>query len=330
MSPRVLSFDGGGPLAITNIVVLRRLEKARPGFLAGADILAGTSAGAVIALYLAATRTRSSKEGLRALDLAARALKCRAVAGPGALLRGAVGVAPIGTPEVFRDTLFQHFGDSTLGDLNRKVVVPTFALHTGSGRVRSWRPKVWSNWGGSDDPDWDASVVDVLLATTAVPIVMPIHDDQIDGGIYANNPAMCALTVSLNPNAGPGERDAALADLQMFSVGIRPQIHLDVDNPNWGWGHWMLDRRHPMALIEACFEADSMATHYFCRRLLGSQYFRLLPQWTRVTSRHFIHEGLWGYLEEMGKRTNLRRAVSFLRRMRWGKEGALPKGVRRR
>src|SRR5260370_4178683 len=53
MRYRVLSLDGGGQLEMTSTLLMSEIEKQRPGFLARTDMIAGTSAGAMVALILA-------------------------------------------------------------------------------------------------------------------------------------------------------------------------------------------------------------------------------------------------------------------------------------
>ena len=50
---RILSLDGGGQLEMTSTLLIMEIEKRRPGFLARTDMIAGTSAGAMVALILA-------------------------------------------------------------------------------------------------------------------------------------------------------------------------------------------------------------------------------------------------------------------------------------
>lgn len=52
-SYRILSFDCGGIRGLLSLILLERLEKALPGWLDKADLLAGTSTGGIIALGLA-------------------------------------------------------------------------------------------------------------------------------------------------------------------------------------------------------------------------------------------------------------------------------------
>jgi alpha-tubulin suppressor-like RCC1 family protein len=54
---RILSFDGGGIRGLVTLALLKRLESQIPNLIKGADLLAGTSTGGIIALGLAAGKS---------------------------------------------------------------------------------------------------------------------------------------------------------------------------------------------------------------------------------------------------------------------------------
>lgn len=65
--------------------------------------------------------------------------------------------------------------------------------------------------------DWKIPMVDVAMATTAAPTYLPAfaweHLRLIDGGVWANNPAMLAVVEAMNTCAAP------LEALRVFSLG---------------------------------------------------------------------------------------------------------------
>ena len=54
---RIISFDGGGIRGLVTLALLKRLETQIPNLIKGADLLAGTSTGGIIALGLAAGKS---------------------------------------------------------------------------------------------------------------------------------------------------------------------------------------------------------------------------------------------------------------------------------
>lgn len=197
MRYRILSIDGG-PAAPLQIRILRKLEQAYPGFLASTHQFAGTSDGALIALFLASRLPKDFEAAKRiSLDVlddaitfsnaTIRALQpttystLRFLSGMGAL----VDVAPL------RRILEQAFGDMKLADLERDCHVTLFSVDGMSGesvvKLGKFCPLNWN-------------VVDVLLATSALPMYMPLHrienERYVDGVISANDSTFNAVTAT--------------------------------------------------------------------------------------------------------------------------------------
>jgi uncharacterized protein len=95
--------------------------------------------------------------------------------------------------------LFQEvFGNKKLRDLYHNVVITSILLDNQDTK-RRWAPRIFKNFG--DGNDCDESIVDVAMRTAAAPIFLPIYQSQsqtgpgyLDGGLFANNPAMCAVS----------------------------------------------------------------------------------------------------------------------------------------
>ncbi len=194
---RILSIDGG-PAAPLQIRMLRKLEAAYPGFLASTHQFAGTSDGALIALFLASRLPKDFEAAKRiSLDVlddaiafsnaTIRALQpttystLRFLSGTGAL----VDVAPL------RRILEQSFGDMKLADLERDCHVNSFNVDDMSGEAVV-------KLGGFCPQNW--TLVDALLATSALPMYMPLHKIDgrryVDGVISANDSTFNAVTAT--------------------------------------------------------------------------------------------------------------------------------------
>jgi hypothetical protein len=114
-------------------------------------------------------------------------------------------------------------------------------------------------------------------------VVWPIHQGYVDGGLFANDPSMLALTRVLEERrsaTSPGGhgRDV-LADISLFSIGEGQVPHyLQTGNENWGYQQWLFHRRRPFALLELALNSTAEAISEQCRLLLGDhQYYRLNP-----------------------------------------------------
>ncbi len=130
----------------------------------------------------------------------------------------------------------------------------------------------------TQDEDEDAAsthVVEALLESTAAPTYFSSYRGCIDGGIFANNPCLLALTSAVRHRLGKVE-DARVLSL---GTGMFPS-ELNTGEPGscsngqlrWGMGQWascFVD-----LLLDGNTEAASVNTH----NLLGDTgFFRLQP-----------------------------------------------------
>jgi Patatin-like phospholipase len=169
-------------------------------------IFAGTSSGAWSALYMAKQKNpddvlRHERPALSKLTQfwigAIEAMSPKNSSVP-KLLGALAGQTSLSGNERLLEYFKNEFGNDTLGSLHHNVVVTSFQLDS----QEPWRraqPKIFRNFG--PNPDNDELIVDVALRTAAAPVVLPIYRAQnglgpcyLDGGLFANNPAMCALS----------------------------------------------------------------------------------------------------------------------------------------
>ena len=300
-SYHILALDGGGIRGLLTVILLERLEEAHPGFLAQVDLFAGTSTGAVLALGFAAGF--SSTEGKRLYEEKAAFVFADSLRDDIRDLGYTVGAQY--SNDNLRQALTEQFGRQTLGDLPKKVLIPTFDLDNeavGPGAIRTWKPKFFHNYTGPDS-DGDQHVVDVALRTTAAPVLFPIYQSYIDGGVIANNPSMCALAQAIDQDTG-GQR---LEDITLLSVstGLNPRF-LDVGTADWGWAQWAVDLR----IIGVMLEGNVGLADYQCRRILGDRYHRLdpvLPEASGIDDVSQIPQ-----LKEIAMQTDLTGTIAWL------------------
>jgi uncharacterized protein len=267
MAPyRILSLDGGGIRGVLTAVLLERMEAAHPGFLEQFDLLAGTSTGGLLALGLASglnpTEARQLYEQWGSHVFADTVLDN--LRDLGTLVGADYSIRPL------KDALAAQFRGRTLGDLSRKVLVAAFDLDNSPvepGQQRSWKAKFFHNFPG---PGSDASerIVDVGIRTSAAPTYFPIYQGYIDGGVVANNPAMCGLAQALHPASG-GQQ---LADVILLSLGTgwNPRFLTSVDG-DWGLVQWAPH------LVNLMLEGGAGLVDYQCRQILDERYLRVNP-----------------------------------------------------
>ncbi len=263
---RILSFDGGGIRGLLTATLLERLEAARPDLMARADLFAGVSTGGIIALAMAAGLPPStvvdlyeSKAGVVFADSILDDIRDL----------GRLTGAEYSNENLKRE-LTKHFGDKTLGDLPKKVVIASFDLDneaSGPGRVRSWKPKFFHNFPG---PGTDAGerVLDVALRTSAAPTYFPVYQGYVDGGVATNNPSMCGLAQAID--AGTGGQQLEDIVMLSFGTGFNPR-YLAGEESDWGLLQWA------RPILDIILDGSVGVADYQCARLLGARYHRLNP-----------------------------------------------------
>jgi patatin-like phospholipase/acyl hydrolase len=210
--------------------------------------------------------------------------------------------------------LTEIFGDLTMADLPRKVLVPAICLsdeHTGR-----WAPSLIHNL---DDRFHSLTLVEVALRAAAMPILFPIHSEHIDAALLNNNPAMSAVAQALEGNA------SVLSDMRVLSIGAGENtLQLKETDPDLGYAAWLMDPKLPLALIQTIIETNSQLTDYQCRQILtGKHYFRLNPElphsWLMHEHRaHFIVEA-----SDLAEDTDIQATLDWLHQSGWSEPSGM-------
>lgn len=251
--------------------LLRRLLEKMPDFLDSVDLFSGNSAGAMTTAIL--LTQKSLKTGLEA---AHRFWSEEKYAKPTPLqnILALTGRFPASSNVAMLKELENYLGDTTLKDLSRKVVFPAFQLDNEATDpvFRNWTPRLFHNLpmegSGADD-----LLREVVMRSGSAPIASPAFQGYVDGGIFANNPSLCALALAKDFSGLP------IDQIEIFSVGMgQNPVYFNKKTDNLGYADWMFDPEQPMALLNAVGEANLKAVSYQCGRLLESGYFRLDPR----------------------------------------------------
>ncbi|MDN5870592.1 MAG: patatin-like phospholipase family protein [Nitrococcus sp.] len=266
---RILAFDGGGIRGVVTAVILERLLESAPNLIEAADLLAGTSSGGILALGLAgglsAAQLRRFFEtlGPEIFHHSRRVFDTEAGPAPSARYDNAA---------LCRE-LQRCLGEAVrLADLRKQVLVPAFDLDNEAADPvkRSWRPKLFHNLPGSDDAK--RRIYRVALYTSAAPAYFPSADGFIDGGVYANNPSLVALTHALGArreNSAPIQRN-----FRVLSLGNATGAKYIAGNRHdWGCAQWLR-----AGLLDLINDAGVAITDLQCRQILRERYFRFAPQ----------------------------------------------------
>lgn len=261
----ILSLDGGGLRGLVTAVFLERLEYSCPGFLASVDLVVGTSTGGILALALA--------KGLTPYTIMRMYLDKGGVIfnrSPWRRLASFFGLTRAKYDnDGLRTVLGEVFGDCTLGDLSKRVVVTAFELDDKDTTGRSWKPKIFHNCSGVDS-DCNERVVDVALYTSAAPTYFPSVDGFIDGGVFANNPSVVGLAQALDcRNEGAGGV-STVDKIRLLSVGTGANLsHVEGDRLDWGVTEWA------KPLLDILLDGVSEVADFQCGEILRDRYQRL-------------------------------------------------------
>ena len=146
--------------------------------------------------------------------------------------------------EALRNALTEVFGNITLGDIFQTNGI-AFAIPTVDAITHNaWVFKTPHN-NDTNHRDDKLSLVDICLASSAAPIyrslaVMRLSGQNaankifVDGGLWANNPVLVALSEALRMT-NSNQR------IEIFCLGTSPEVTgaaLNIENPHWGLFDW--------------------------------------------------------------------------------------------
>lgn len=228
--PRILSIDGGGIRGIVAAVVLAELEQRVGRPIADCfDLIAGTSTGGIIALAL----TRPAPDG-RPSYSAQDLVGFYSELGPWIFERSpswaARTIGSLAGPKYDSDRLAEaledQFGDTLISAALRDVLITSYD-------IERREPFFFKSHFARVRQERDFRMRDAALATAAGPTyfapVRVLTDDTIgyralvDGGVYANNPAMCAWVEALSLFGAPPLQEARAATGQPIEVTLAPR-----------------------------------------------------------------------------------------------------------
>jgi len=234
---RILSIDGGGIRGIIPAVSLKYIEDYLAEKVPGSrlcdhfDMIAGTSTGGILSGILLAP---DPDEPDRPLYAAADALNFYQQEGYSIFngskvsnwkrlwgLHSAVSFSPKRIEQLFE----QYFGDTKISQLLRPALITTYDMQRKHAYFFTSREKT---------EEREFYLRDVLRSTSAAPTYFPParisniaprpdSDKQminLDGGVFANNPLMCAYAEARNTHFSWREIDKPTASqMQILSLG---------------------------------------------------------------------------------------------------------------
>jgi patatin-like phospholipase/acyl hydrolase len=284
MAPfRILSLDGGGIRGLIPALVLTELEQRTGKPTAQLfDLIAGTSTGGILALGL--TRPGPGGKPLyRADDMVGfyeqdgGKIFARS---PLHRLKALGNLADEKYPSHGIDAVLKaRFGETMLSEAVTPVLVTSYD-------IEEREPYFFKSHRAKLEPPRNHLMRDAARATSAAPtyfepVKVPCSDRGkgykalVDGGVYANNPGMCALVESLC------FFDQTMDDVVMLSLGTgeytRPIMYADAKG--WGLAKWA------QPVLNVVFDGVSDTVNYQVQSLLtkSTQAGRYLRIQTTLT-----------------------------------------------
>lgn len=237
---RILSLDGGGIRGVIPATVIKYVEeylqKKVPGTTISDhfDFIAGTSTGGILtSIYLtpqASDKTKAKFSAADALDFYVKEGYTIFNASKNSNLKRLWGLrnATAFSPQNLENLLQEKFGDLKLSELMKPCLITTYNMNSKSSFFFT---------STEDSTKREYYVRDVLRSTSAAPTYFPpakikniaaqklkgLGSDNminIDGGVFANNPTMCAYAEVRNTNfSDRGNNEPSASSMYILSIG---------------------------------------------------------------------------------------------------------------
>ncbi len=263
---KILAIDGGGVKGAAAAKFLETLELSGNFSLYDKfDMIAGTSTGGLMALYIAAKKATGADCVELFSEKKVKTIMDKSFWDETLPMQTRPKYDGVGKTKVITDC----FGDLLLNDVEKKVLVTAYDII-----LR--RIVVFKSFGGADC-EYKPSIAEVAEATSAAPTFFPTVKTTdtpprwlIDGGMSANNPSMCALVEAMKLGYKPEQ-------IKLLSVGTGLQIRgrdkandLGERSQTWGSIDWFFN-----GIMEHFFAANTSATTYHCQKMLGENFLRV-------------------------------------------------------
>ena len=307
---RILALDGGGVRGLVTAIILERLEKKLQKYephkplIDYFDIISGTSTGSLIACALSKGLNTSEVKNLYINH-------SHSIFPPNKIfIHSILNLIRLGSSQpIYGDkgltmVLKYIFGNLKFGELIKPTIVTSYDTYNRQAIVFK-NTKI----AHQDIPAWE-----ICRASSAAPIGFPgyemknkafLEDLQkkgyaippktgiplIDGGVFANNPALCAIAERLRWNKklphnpkwklfipeNVHQKDIIVAS---FGTGQHVKQIGAKQVKQWGLLEW-LNPRQDLPFLDVLFDGAGDAVCYIAEQIIGNTYFRFQPHFEK-------------------------------------------------
>lgn len=261
---RILSIDGGGIRGLIPAVILNEWEKLIGSIKDNFHMIAGTSTGGILACAVS-----QGIKGSSLIDLYKKN-------GPQIFQGSFTSLGGIASQLYDASNLMNVVKGTLKGDLSNiqnDLLVTSYNIETRQPYLfKSWKARGYELDATEKAEDSNFQLVDVSRATSAAPTYFTpalVRSQSgksyplIDGGVYANNPAMCAYVAArrIYPKAD---------EYLIVSLGTGALIKAIQyqDALNYGLAGWL------RPLLDIMFDGVASTTEYELANLPGVSQFR--------------------------------------------------------
>jgi patatin-like phospholipase/acyl hydrolase len=276
---RILAIDGGGIRGIIPAVVMDRIERRTGQPIAHLfHMIAGTSTGGILALGLTKPGAGGNAPAMTAADAIALYRDRGEKIFSRSLWKGFSSLGGLADEkydeEDIEEVLEDALDDTWLSEALADVLVTTYDLEAREPHFfKSWKARGEDLRAGETAADRDVPIRHAARATSAAPTYFepaPIQNRSqnarrclVDGGVYANNPAQCALA-----SARKIYPKASRYLVVSLGTGLLERPIPCQDAKGWGLLGWA------RPVLNIIFDGVSDTVDYQLAEALGRTYYR--------------------------------------------------------
>jgi len=283
----ILTIDGGGIRGMLPAMIIAELEKRlrratgrEDSYISDYfDLIAGTSAGGILSccyLYHHENCRLDASEAVALLEKYGSKIFQKRIFG--FLIRFFDALYPArGINTVLKNT----FGEAKLSDVVCNCAIMAYDI-TGRKAV------IFTRDAAQQNPGRDYKLRDIARATSAAPTFFRVAKAQsmdgdfsylIDGGIYANDPTICAIIEAKKTKFGSDHVYPAISNMLIVSIGTGKVVKsYDYEkSKKWGvisWAIPVIDMLQSSSAEVVSYQVDKLFDSEDCR----DQYIRIVPE----------------------------------------------------